>query len=191
MRWLLFCCLIFAAQGALAIESKGDVRLKELGRIDGWRDNSLIGYGLVTGLAGTGDSARNRATRQSIANLMSQFGVVLPNDQVQSRNVAAVMVLATLPAFASPGTKLDVTVNSLGDARSLLGGTLLLAPLKGVDGKVHALAQGPLSIGGYKYDAYGNVVQKNHPTVGAIPSGATVELGVPTRDVLFRFMFTA
>src|SRR5262249_48762782 len=136
-----------------------------------------------TGLAGTGDSSRNRATRQSIANLMSQFGVVLPNDQVQSRNVAAVMVLATLPPFASPGGKLDVTVNSMGDARSLLGGTLLLTPLKGADGRVHALAQGPLSIGGYKYDAYGNVVQKNHPTVGSIPSGATVEVGVPTHDV--------
>ena len=161
----------------------GDVRLKELGRIDGWRDNALIGYGLVIGLAGTGDSPRNRATRQSIANLLSQFGVVLPNDQVQSRNVAAVMVLATLPPFASPGGKLDVTVNSMGDARSLLGGSLLIAPLKGVDGKVHALAQGPVSIGGYFYDAYGNVVQKNHPTVGGIPGGATVEVGVPTRDV--------
>jgi flagellar P-ring protein precursor FlgI len=161
----------------------GDVRLKELGRIDGWRDNQLIGYGLVTGLAGTGDSSRNRATRQSIANLMSQFGIVLPNDQVQSRNVAAVMVLATLPAFARPGAKLDVNVNSMGDARSLLGGTLLMAPLKGVDGRVHALAQGPISVGGYKYDAYGTVVQKNHPTVGAIPGGATVELGVPTQDV--------
>jgi len=181
--WLLCWGLLAAAHGAWGVESKGDVRLKELGRIDGWRDNSLIGYGLVTGLAGTGDSSRNRATRQSIANLMSQFGVVLPNDQVQSRNVAAVMVLATLPPYASPGARLDVTVNSMGDARSLLGGTLLLAPLKGVDGKVHALAQGPVSIGGYKYDAYGSVVQKNHPTVGAIPGGAIVELGVPTRDV--------
>jgi len=174
---------ITAVSAALAAEQKFDVRLKELGRIEGWRENSLMGYGLVTGLAGTGDSARSRATRQSIANLMSQFGVVLPNDQIQSRNVAAVMVMATLPPFARPGTRLDVTVNSMGDARSLLGGTLLMAPLKGVDGRVHALAQGPLSIGGYKYDAYGTVVQKNHPTVGAIPGGATVELGVPVRDV--------
>lgn len=164
-------------------QPRTDVRLKELGRIEGWRENSLAGYGLVTGLAGTGDSPRNRATRQSIANLMSQFGVVIPNDQVQSRNVAAVMVMATLPAFASAGSKIDVTVNSMGDARSLLGGTLLLAPLQGVDGKVHALAQGPVSIGGYKYDAFGNVVQKNHPTVGVVPGGATVELAVPARDV--------
>jgi flagellar P-ring protein precursor FlgI len=171
-----------AAQSGAASRG-GEIRLKELGRIEGWRENQLIGYGLVTGLAGTGDSTRNRTTRQSIANLMSQFGVVLPNDQVQSRNVAAVMVLASLPAFSRPGTKLDVTVNSMGDARSLLGGTLLLAPLKGVDGKVHALAQGPVSIGGYKYDAFGTVVQKNHPTVGAIPGGATVEVAVPTTDV--------
>ena len=180
---LLLFVATLAAGDVLAAERKVDVRLKELGRIEGWRENSLIGYGLVTGLAGTGDSTRNRATRQSIANLMSQFGVVLPSEQVQSRNVAAVMVLATLPAFARPGAKLDVTVNSMGDARSLLGGTLLLAPLKGVDGRVHALAQGPVSIGGYKYDAYGTVVQKNHPTVGAIPGGAIVEVGVPARDV--------
>ena len=190
MRALL-CATIVALLGAAAVggpafaaaDTGAEIRLKELGRIEGWRDNQLVGYGLVTGLAGTGDSTRNRATRQSIANLMSQFGVTLPSDQVQSRNVAAVMVLATLQPFARPGAKLDVTVNSMGDARSLLGGTLVLAPLKGVDGKVHALAQGPLSVGGYKYDAYGTVVQKNHPTVGAIPGGATVEVGVPATDV--------
>jgi flagellar P-ring protein precursor FlgI len=182
-RVALALALGVVATGAQAAEQRIDVRLKELGRIEGWRENALIGYWLVTGLAGTGDSSRNRATRQSIANLMSQFGVVLPNDQIQSRNVAAVMVLATLPPFSRPGAKLDVTVNSMGDARSLLGGTLLLAPLKGVDGRVHALAQGPLSVGGYKYDAYGTVVQKNHPTVGAIPGGATVEVGVPVQDV--------
>jgi len=175
--------LLLATLAAASSLAAAEVRLKELGRIDGWRDNQLIGFGLVTGLAGTGDSTRNRATRQSIANLMSQFGVVLPNDQVQSRNVAAVMVLATLPAFTRTGAKVDVTVNSMGDARSLVGGTLLLAPLKGVDGRVHALAQGPVSVGGYKYDAYGTVVQKNHPTVGAIPGGATVEVAVPTQDV--------
>jgi flagellar P-ring protein FlgI len=156
------------------------VRIKDLGRIDGLRENQLVGYGLVTGLAGSGDSSRNRATRQSLANLLSQFDLYIPNDQVQSRNVAAVMVLATLPAFSSPGNKLDVTITSIGDARSLLGGTLLLTPLKGPDNVIHALAQGPLTVGGYRYDLNGNVVQKNHPTVGAIPGGATVELGVDT-----------
>jgi len=164
-------------------QTRDGVRIKDLGRIDGVRENQLVGYGLVTGLAGSGDSTRNRATRQSIANLLSQFELYVPNDQVQSRNVAAVMVIAKLPAFASTGDRLDVTVTSIGDARSLLGGTLLLTPLKGADSAVHALAQGPPSVGGYKYDLNGNVVQKNHPTVGAIPNGATVEVAVAT-DVL-------
>lgn len=169
--------------GTAAAAELASVRLKDLGRVEGWQDNALIGYGLVSGLAGTGDSARNRATRQSIANLMSQFGLNLPNDQVQSRNVAVVMVMATLPAYARVGTRLDVTVTSMGDARSLLGGTLVLMPLKGADGRVHALAQGPVSVGGYRYDALGNLLQKNHPTVGQVPNGASVELAVPTRDV--------
>ena len=155
------------------------MRIKDLGRIDGWRDNALVGYGIVTGLAGTGDSARSRATRQSLANLLSQFELYVPNDQIPSRNVAAVMVIAKLPAFSNSGDKLDVTITSIGDARSLLGGALLLTPLKGPDNIVHALAQGPLSVGGYKYDLNGNVVQKNHPTVGATPA-ATVELAVAT-----------
>jgi flagellar P-ring protein precursor FlgI len=159
------------------------IRLKDLGRIDGWRDNALVGYGIVTGLAGTGDTLRNKATRQSIANLLSQFGLSLAADQVQSRNVAAVMVLATLPPFAREGGKIDATVTSLGDARSLVGGTLLLTPLRGANQRVHALAQGPISVGGYKYDLFGNVVQKNHPTAGMIPGGAVVERAVATIDV--------
>lgn len=159
------------------------VRLKDLGHIDGWRDNALVGYGIVTGLAGTGDTLRNKATRQSVANLLAQFGISLSTDQVQSRNVAAVIVLATLPPFAREGGRLDVIVTSLGDARSLVGGTLLLTPLKGANDRVHALAQGPVSVGGYKYDVSGNVVQKNHPTTGLIPSGAVVERAVATIDV--------
>jgi len=153
-------------------------RLKDLGRIEGWRDNQLVGYGLVTGLAGTGDSLRNKAARQSLANLLTQFDMAITSDQVQSRNVAIVMITATLPAVANLGDKLDVTVTSVGDAKSLLGGLLLMAPLKAADGKVYALAQGPLSVGGYKYDLNGNVVQKNHPTVGAVPNGANVEVPV-------------
>src|SRR5262245_26525379 len=168
---------------ASAQENSPQVRLKDLGRIDGWRDNSLVGYGIVTGLAGTGDTLRNKAARQSVANLLSQFGISLSTDQVQSRNVAAVMVLATLPPFAREGGRLDVTVTSMGDARSLVGGTLLLTPLKGADDRVHALAQGPISVGGYKYDLAGNVVQKNHPTAGLIPAGAVVERAVATVDV--------
>lgn len=186
-RALLVLGLVVAAAASLAQTQSPSqaptVRLKELGRIEGWQDNALVGYGLVTGLAGTGDSARSRATRQSIANLVSQFGLNIPSDQVQSRNVAVVMVMATLPAFARTGGRIDATVTSMGDARSLLGGTLVLMPLKAADGRVYGLAQGPVSVGGYRHDALGNLVQKNHPTVGLVPGGVSVERSVPTRDV--------
>lgn len=168
-----FLCAI-----ACAHASADPIRIKDIGKVSGWRENSLVGYGLVTGLAGTGDSARNKATRQSIANMLSRFDLQISADEVQSRNVAAVMVSASLPPFARPGDQLDVTITSVGDARSLVGGALMVAPLKGPDGKVYALAHGPLSVGGYKYDMNGNVVQKNHPTVASIPAGATVEAGV-------------
>jgi len=154
------------------------LRVKDLGKLKGWRDNALIGTGIVTGLAGTGDSPSNRAMRQSLANVMSQFNLTIAPEQVQSRNVAVVMVSATLPTFAREGDTLDITVSSAGDARSLVGGTLLLTSLKAANGRVYALGQGPLSVGGYRYDANGNVVQKNHPTTGSVPNGATVEVGV-------------
>lgn len=154
------------------------VRVKDLGKLQGWHDNALIGYGIVTGLASTGDSPTNRTTRQALANVLSQFNLTVAPEQVQSRNVAMVMVSATLPTFARQGDALDITVTSAGDARSLLGGSLLLTPLKAANGRVYALAQGPLSVGGYRHDANGNVVQKNHPTVGSVPNGAVVEVGV-------------
>ncbi|HEX5513579.1 MAG TPA: flagellar basal body P-ring protein FlgI [Gammaproteobacteria bacterium] len=154
---------------------QGTVRLKDLGRFDGVRDNALTGYGLVVGLAGTGDSGRSEATLQSVANALRAFGVMVSAEQLNSRNVAAVFLTANLPAFAEPGHKLDINVSSVGDARSLLGGTLLLAPLRGPDQRIYALAQGPVSVGGFKYDLFGNVAQKNHPTVGVVPEGATVE----------------
>ena len=141
-----------------------------------------MGYGIVTGLAGTGDSARNKATRQSLANVLGSFDLAITSEQVQSRNVAIVSLAATMPPIARPGDKVDVTVTSLGDARSLVGGTLMMATLRGPDGKVYAVAQGSLSVGGYSYDLNGNVVQKNHPTVGRVPGGATVE--VPVRATL-------
>jgi len=185
MRLLLLPLLLLVAalpSTVVAQDAPPQVRLKDLGRVEGWRDNSLVGYGLVIGLAGSGDSLRNRATRQSIANVLSQFGIYLPVEQVQSRNVAAVMVMATLAPYAREGNKLDVNVSSMGDARSLLGGSLLLTPLKAPNGRVYALAQGPLSVGGYKYDLFGNLVQKNHPTVGRVPGGAVIEENVPTFD---------
>jgi flagellar P-ring protein precursor FlgI len=166
-------CSLLVASDALA--AADTARLKDLGKFAGWRDNPLVGYGLVTGLAGTGDSAANKATRQSIANMLAQFDVAVQPDDIVSRNTAAVMVTATLPPVSTTGDTLDVTVTSIGDARSLAGGALLITPLKAPNGRVYALAQGAISVGGYKYDINGNVAQKNHPTTGSIPSGASVE----------------
>lgn len=159
------------------------VRLKDLGRIDGVRDNMVVGYGIVSGLAGTGDSQRSQATLQSISNALREFGVYLTPSQLTSRNVAGVFITATLPAYARSGDKININVSSIGDARSLLGGTLLLTPLYGPDRRVYALAQGPLLVGGYKYDLNGNVVQRNHPTSGVISDGATIESDVKANIV--------
>lgn len=173
---LLLGALLSAEAAGQAV---GEVRLKEIARVAGVRDNPLTGYGLVFGLSGSGDSARNRATLQSVANTLRTFGVNVTLDDLSSRNVAAVIVTAKLPAFAEPGQPLDVLVSSAGDARSLSGGTLMLAPLTGPDGRVYAIAQGAISVGGYQFEALTASVQKNHPTVGVIPSGATVEQAPP------------
>jgi flagellar P-ring protein FlgI len=180
-------CLLLYAMPAPADAAQGKpadlIRLKDLGKLKGWEENSLVGYGIVTGLAGTGDSATNPTTRQALSNVFSQFNLIVPAAQIQSRNVAVVMVTAQLPPFARQGDTIDVTVTSAGDARSLLGGSLLLAPLKAANGRVYALAEGSLSVGGYRYDANGNVVQKNHPTVGSVPNGAKVEVAVDDQIV--------
>lgn len=165
---------------SVAMAATGGVRIKDLGRIQGVRDNALVGYGLVSGLAGTGDSSRSQATLQSVENTLRQFGVTVSTKQLSSKNVAAVMVTASLPPFAEEGDKLDVDVSSVGDARSLAGGTLLMTPLYGPDRKIYALAQGPVSVGGYSYEMNGNLVQKNHPTSGSIPNGANVEATTST-----------
>jgi len=180
MRTLIISLLVFLT---LCSSQAEVVRLKDIGKFAGWRENPLVGYGLVTGLAGTGDSPNNKATRQSIANVLAQFDVAVQPEDVLSRNTAAVMVSAVLPPTAREGDTVDVTVTSIGDARSLAGGNLLIAPLKGPNNKVYALAQGALSVGGYKYEMNGTVAQKNHPTVGAIPGGATIELGVQAKLV--------
>jgi len=177
---MVFGCGLGLLAGSVAQGAAG-IRIKDLGRVDGVRDNVIVGYGIVTGLAGTGDSQRSRATFQSVANILRDFGVVVDPKQLSTRNAAAVRVTATLPAFARAGDKIDVNVASMGDARSLLGGTLLMSALYGPDKNIYALAQGPLSVGGFKFDMNGNVVQKNHPTAGVIPEGATVERSVPTR----------
>lgn len=181
-RLLALFCLVVSCSAMAAPEM---VRLKDLGRIDGWRENHLVGFGIVTGLAGTGDSARSKATRQSLANMMSNFDMSVASDQINSRNVALVSVVASLPPVTRRGDRVDVIVTSLGDAKSLAGGALMLAPMKGPDNRVYALAQGPVSIGGYRYDQNGNLAQKNHPTVGTIPGGAQIEAEIvspPIRD---------
>jgi flagellar P-ring protein precursor FlgI len=159
----------------MANTTHASVRLKSIAHLAGLQENPITGYGLVIGLAGSGDSRRNKDTTQAIANLLQSFGVNINPNDINSRNTATVIITTYLPSFAHQGDKLDINVASLGDAKSLLGGTLLATPLKGPDNQVYALAQGPLSIGGFKYDLFGNVVQKNHPTAGIIPGGAVVE----------------
>jgi len=166
---VFFMCFAAGAQAS--------TRLKEIARIEGARSNDIVGYGIVVGLAGTGDSPRSRATMQSVTNALTQFGVRVPVDDVNSRNVAAVIITATLPPFSQPGDQIDANVSSLGDARSLVGGTLLMAPLRAANDRVYALAQGQISVGGFQFDFNGNLVQKNHPTVGVIPNGASIERG--------------
>lgn len=178
MRIGIVLLAMLLSVSALA-QDAADVRLKEIARVEGVRDNPLIGYSLVVGLSGSGDTSKNQATLQSIANLLSHFGVNVSTRDLSSRNVAAVMVTASLPAFAEPGEKLDVEVSSLGDARSLSGGTLLLAPLDGPDHHLYALAQGSILVGGYQVSSYGSMERKNYPTVGRIPGGATVEQSAP------------
>ena len=188
MRCLLALCVgaavcFGAIDSARAAETaSGSVRLKDLGRFLGRRDNMLVGYGIVTGLSGSGDAPRNQATRQAMQNLLSQFDLVVPVEQIQSRNVAMVMITATLPATANVGDKIDVNVTSTGDARSIAGGTLIMSPLRGPDKRVYALAQGPVTVGGFRFDGNGNLRQKNHPTVGVVSEGGTVE--VPVRAEL-------
>lgn len=151
-------------------------RIKDIASIKGIRSNQLFGYGLIVGLNGSGDKAGTGFTVQGLVNMLERMGVHVSAADVKVSNVAAVMVSAVLPPFARIGKKIDITLSSIGDAKSLSGGTLLLTPLQGVDGKVYALAQGALSIGGYTAGgADGGGVTKNHPTVGRISGGATIE----------------
>lgn len=157
-------------------------RIKDLASIQGVRENQLLGYGLVAGLDSSGDmTTQTPFTVQSIISMLTQMGVSLPsNTTLQLKNVAAVMVTATLPPFARPGQTIDVTVSSMGNAKSLRGGTLLMTPLKGADGQVYAMSQGNLLVGGVGAAAGNAKVQVNHLSVGRIPGGATVERAVPT-----------
>ena len=163
----------------VAASATRQARIKDIASIEGIRDNQLVGYGIVVGLQGTGDSQQTSFPTQTLAATLLRMGVSVPASSIRVQNLAAVFVSATLPPFARPGTKLDVTASSAGDARSLEGGLLLMTPLYGADGKIYAQAQGPLVVGGYSVNVNGNIKQLNHPNTARIPSGAIVERGVP------------
>ncbi len=154
-------------------------RLKDIASFSGVRTNELVGYGLIVGLAGTGDGSSSTFTMRSMANMLEKMGVEADAATLKPKNVAAVMVTAKMPVSAKPGSMIDVTVSSLGDAKSLLGGVLLITPLKGLDGRVYAVGQGSLTIGGFSIAGEAASAQKNIPTVGRIPNGAIIERGVP------------
>lgn len=177
--FVLLCALL----GWLGLSSDAlAARIKEVAAVQGVRSNSLTGYGLVVGLDGTGDQTTQAPyTGQSLAAMLQQFGVILPPGvTMQPRNIAAVMVTASLPPFAQPGQPLDINVSSVGNAKSLRGGTLIATPLRGADGQVYAMAQGNMIVGGAGAAAGGAKVQINHLSAGRIPGGATVERSVPT-----------
>ncbi|AVJ27633.1 flagellar basal body P-ring protein FlgI [Achromobacter spanius] len=173
------CVAVGLAAGAGAAHAE---RLKDLASIQGVRGNQLIGYGLVVGLDGSGDQVRQTPfTQQSLTNMLSQLGITVPaGSNMQLKNVAAVMVTTTLPAFARPGQTLDVVVSSMGNAKSLRGGTLLMTPLKGADSQVYAIAQGNILVGGAGASSGGSSVQINQLNGGRISAGAIIERGVPT-----------
>ncbi len=190
--WLVLCLMSLPialfAQGA-GPQTAADVpvqsRVKDVATIEGIRDNQLVGYGLVVGLRGTGDSQQTVFPAQTLISALERLGVTVPQtgamsaSNMQVKNMAAVFVVATLPAFSRPGYKMDVTVSSAGDARSLEGGILLMTPLYAPDGQIYAQAQGALVLGGYMATAAGNTRQMNHPTTARIPGGALVERAVP------------
>jgi flagellar P-ring protein precursor FlgI len=181
MRVIIFIlAALLAALFALPAQAE---RIKDIASIAGVRDNQLAGYGLVVGLDGSGDqTTQTPFTVQSIVNMLGNLGVTLPpGTNLQLKNVAAVMVTANLPAYARPGQRIDVTVSSIGNAKSLRGGTLVMTPLKGIDGQVYAIAQGNMVVGGAGAQATGGAAQTtiNHLLAGRIPGGATVERGVP------------
>lgn len=171
---IILCTIIlFAASGA-----RGD-RIKDIASFEGVRDNQLMGYGLVMGLNGSGDSDQARIQLQSVVNMLERMGITMTVNDIKLKNVAAVMVTATLPPFAKQGNRLDVLVSSMGDAKSIAGGTLIMAPLRGADNQVYAVAQGSVLTNSFAFGGQGAAAQKNHPTAGRIPNGALVERELP------------
>lgn len=183
MHKKLITLLTFIFLSCLFCTSSQAARIKDIAELNGVRTNQLIGYGLITGLASTGDDLKKVLfTRQALYNMLVRQGITVnPKEfeKIKVKNVAAVMVTAVLPPFAKPGSTIDVQVSSIGDAQSLAGGNLLMTPLKGPDGKVYAVAQGPLTIGAFSFGGKSAKAQKNHPTVGRISGGATIEKAAP------------
>lgn len=173
------CMDLFLVMALLAARAPAATRLKDLAGIEGVRDNQLIGYGLAVGLAGKGDTQQTLFSPQSLANLLERMGISVPGATLRVKDTAAVMITATLPPFAQPGLRLDVTAAAMGDATNLQGGVLLLAPLKAADGQVYAMAQGAVVTGGFSAGRGGASQTVNHPTVGRVPGGAIVERPAP------------
>lgn len=174
-RQLVSAVCIGAAMSAIPLNAGETTRVKDLTTLIGVRSTPLVGYGLVVGLSKTGDRRQTLFSAQSVANMLRRFGVVVPADQMRIENVAAVMVTSELPPFVRSGGRVDVVVSSVGDARSLQGGTLIATPMRGPDGSVYAVAQGPLSIGGFGAGNDGNSVSVNHLTVGRVPNGGLID----------------
>jgi flagellar P-ring protein precursor FlgI len=173
--FVLSLLLLLIMTAVAAAQNDPEVEIGNITRLRGMRANQLIGYGLVVGLNGSGDSNRSQSTVQSMANMLQNFGVNVSSDQVASQNTAAVMVTAELGPVVHNGDEIDVSISSVGDADSLQGGTLLLTPLQAPNGEVYASAQGPVSIGGFNVSGGGTTQRQNHPTAGRIPGGALVE----------------
>lgn len=189
IRGLLIVLSLFVI--ASCSDAMASVKIRDMARVEGIRDNQLIGYGLVVGLNGTGDKSGSEFTIQSLVNMLDRMGITVSKDQVKVKNVAAVMVTAKMPPFTKTGSRLDIAISSIGDAKSLEGGTLLLTPLSAANGQIYAVAQGPLSVGGMNVTAGAATATKNHPTVGVIPNGAIVEREIafelPTNIITLAF----
>jgi flagellar P-ring protein precursor FlgI len=183
MRWTWFCFyLVFWWIGNFQLPLLAASRIKDIASFEGVRENQLVGYGLVVGLNGTGDRSQTYFSTQTLANMLERNGVSINPDQVRVKNIAAVMVTATLPPFIRQGSHVDVTVSSIGDAQSIQGGVLIMTPLFGANNQVYVTAQGPIVLGGFSAGGSNNRVQTNHPTVGRIANGGLVE-----KDVLVDF----
>ncbi|NWG13347.1 MAG: flagellar basal body P-ring protein FlgI [Acidobacteria bacterium] len=175
IRWIITTVVLVL----LVQQLQGTSRVKDVAAFEGVRDNQLVGYGLVVGLKGTGDRSQTFFSTQTLANMLERSGVTISPERVRVKNIAAVMVTANLPPFVRQGSRIDVTVSSIGDAQDIQGGVLILTPLRAPNGEVYATAQGQVVLGGFSAGGRANRVEVNHPTVGRIPNGALVEQEVP------------